>query len=114
MRACLALVALFAASAQGFVVMPPVSGVVSPALASSRGLAQLHPEVRRVPAASMAAGDKEGLAPAVGYAYVGLLAASVLLAASATSTGSPPNGLLIVTVAFTVATALANVLVKDD
>jgi hypothetical protein len=62
----------------------------------------------------MAAGDNKGLSPAVGYAYVGVLAASVLLAATATSTGSPPNGLLIVTVAFTVATALANVLIKDE
>jgi hypothetical protein len=62
----------------------------------------------------MMAGGKEGLSPAVGYAYVGLLAASVLLAATATSTGSPPNGLLIVTVAFTIGAAVANVLVKDD
>mmetsp|Transcript_87890 Transcript_87890/g.121155 ORF Transcript_87890/g.121155 Transcript_87890/m.121155 type:complete len:105 (-) Transcript_87890:377-691(-) len=81
-------------------------------LAPTTGLARPVP-IARAPALIMAE-DDSGLSPAVGYAYIGLLTGSVFLAATATSTGSPPNGLLIVMIAFSVGTVLANFLVKSD
>jgi len=88
---------------------PPLTSSASPARAY---VAQLQPAACRAATVRMDEGSR--LSPTVGYAYVGLLAASVFAAAAATSTGSPPNGLLIVTVAFTLATGIANLLVKEE
>ncbi len=60
------------------------------------------------------AGDEPATSRTITYLYIGLVTFSVLAAAVATSTGSPPNGLAIVTVSFTVATIAASMTSKSE
>lgn len=88
------------------------STLVSTSTATPSPLAQLQPP-RRSTSVRMA-GDEPATSRTITYLYIGLVTLSVLAAAVATSTGSPPNGLAIVTVSFTVATIAASMTSKSE